>query len=497
MTLRALARGSAIYAAGNLLARLGGFLLLPIYLQVMTRQEFGLVALMTVVIGLLGIVCRLGLDGALMRLHFDTDDEHRAGLYRTLLATTLGVSAAITLTAAALGSHVFETIFFGVPFLPYGMLVLAITFVGSVDYVPAILYRATQQPEKFFLFNFGSFALASALSLGMVLAGFGATGALIGQLAGGSIILLVAIVIAFRAPGGTWYGHSLRPALRFGLPLVPHQLATWGLRFSDRWLLGLLLLLPNGQLLPTGQRLAAVGAYSVGYQIGNLVAIVAMSFNAAWTPYFYRVADEPEGPEIYREILTLTTLAFLWMALGLASTASEVVGVISRPGYAPAAQVLPVVAFASVSQAIYTMLVGVVLFRRQTAVLPLLTVASAFVNIVLNLSLIPRVGVMGAAWATFAAYGLFALLTFAVATRLYPVRPDYPRLVSGLLLTLAGLAVARVLTPMDEPLLIRGLIHVAITVAVGGLLLALAQKPIGRLRLRMAAAQVRAQPVAV
>ena len=31
-----------------------------------------------------------------------------------------------------------------------------------------------------------------------------------------------------------------------------------------------------------------------------------MSFNAAWTPYFYRVADEPEGPEIYREILTLT-----------------------------------------------------------------------------------------------------------------------------------------------------------------------------------------------
>ena len=481
MTLRRLARGSIIYAAGNLLARLGSFLLLPIYLQFLSREEYGLVSLVTAIVGLLGIVCRVGLDGALMRLHFDTDHKHLAGLYRTLMATTLGISAAVVVLLAAVLGPFFSVIFFGVPFVPYGLLALGITFVGSADYVPSVLYRASQQPERFFLFSLGSFAVASALSLALVFAGLGALGVLLGQFTGGVIVLGLVLFIALRPRGPRWYRDAIRPALLFGLPLVPHQLSTWALRLSDRWLLGLLL------AVPTSQRLASIGAYSVGYQLGNLVAMLATSFNLAWTPYFYRMADRARGPTIYREVITLAASLLSWIAVSLSVEADEIITVIAKPGYALSAQVLPIVAVASVCQGMYTMLVGVIFLRRRTAMLPLLTVTSAGVNVLMNIVLIPRIGVLGAAWSTLTAYALFATLTLLVARRMYPLHLDWPRLAAVAGIGFAGWGVSLLIPPASDGVILSGLTNLSIAMACGAGLLAVTWRPFGRLREAVAA----------
>ena len=325
-----------------------------------------------------------------MRLHFDTAPEQRAGLYRSLLAVTISFAAGASLLLALAAGPFFETIFFGVPFMPYGALALAIAFVGSGDYVPSILYRSTQQPGRFLAFNLSGFALTSALSLALVASGLGAAGALLGQLLGGAVMLVVAIVIAARLRGPMWLPQSIEPALRFSVPIVPHQVAQWTMRLSDRWLLGLLL------TLPTTQRLEAIGAYSVGYQLGSVMTIVSASFNAAWTPYLYRVGDTDRGPRIFRNVTTITLAGFFWIALGLSALAPEIVAVIANPGYAVAAQVLPVVAFGAACQAVYTMLVGIIFLRRRTKQLPLITMVSAVANVVLNVLLIPIYGVMGA-----------------------------------------------------------------------------------------------------
>ena len=475
MTLRTLVRGSAIYAAGNLLARFGGFLLLPIYLQAMSREEYGLVALVTAIVGLLGIVCRVGLDGALMRFHFDVDGPRLSALYRTLMLATLGISAVILLLLGAAVGPFFDRIFFGVPFLPYGLLALAITFVGAADYVPAVLYRASQQPGRFFVFTFGSFALSSSLSVAFVLAGMDAVGVLLGQLLGGSIVLLAVVVIAMRPAGRTWDFSILMPALRFGAPLVPHQVSTWATRLSDRWLLGLLL------ALPTTERLAAIGSYSVGYQLGNLVAMISTSFNLAWTPYFYRVGERPEGPSIYREVLTLSAGGLAWLGLSISVMAEEVLAVIAPPEYGVAATVLPVVALASVCQGLYTMFVGAIFLRRRTAVLPLLTVSSAAASIGLNVLLIPRIGVMGAAWSTLAAYGLMAVLTFAVARTAYPVRIDLPRWALIVATAAAAYGASLLVPPPTEGLGMAILLKGGIILAAAALIFGVVRVPLRRL----------------
>jgi O-antigen/teichoic acid export membrane protein len=481
MTIRALARGSAIYATGNLLARLGGFILLPIYLQLMSRDEYGIVALATTITGLLTIVYRLGLDGALMRMHFDTRDADRPALYRTITLATLGIAGVVSIVLGFAVGPFFEQIFFGVPFLPYGLLALAVTFVGSADFVPTVLFRATQQPEKFLVFNLASFGVASAFSLVLVAGGMGALGVLLGQLLGGLVILVAVMLIALSPGGAGWHPTVLPHALRFGVPLVPHQLSTWALRLSDRWLIGLLL------VVPLVERLGAIAAYSVGYQLGFLVAVLATSFNAAWTPFFYRIGEQPGGPAVYRAMVTVSSAAFLWLALGLAATAPELIRLIAgdRQAYAVAAEVLPVIAFASACQGIYTMLVGPIFLRRRTAALPFLTVTSAVANIGTNIALVPRIGVMGAAWATLVAYALFAVLTYLYARRVYPSRIDLLRLALYLAITLAGVMVAR---ELDRPGIVTPfLLHMPVVLAAGALLALAVRGPIRQLRRAMAA----------
>jgi O-antigen/teichoic acid export membrane protein len=480
MTIRTLARGSAIYAAGNLLARLGGFILLPIYLQLMSRDEYGIVALATSITGLLTILYRLGLDGALMRMHFDTPDSQRPALYRTITLATLAIAGVLSISLGFAVGPFFDVLFFGIPFLPYGVLALAITFVGSVDFIPSVLFRATQQPEKFLVFNLASFGVASAFSLVLVAGGMGALGVLLGQLLGGLVILVVVMLIAFNPGGASWRPAVLPGALRFGVPLVPHQVSTWALRLSDRWLIGLLL------AVPVVDRLGAIAAYSVGYQLGFLVAIVATSFNAAWTPYFYRVGDLPGGAAVYRAMLTISSAAFLWMALAMAAVAPELIRLIAgdRQAYAVAADVVPVIAFACAAQGTYTMLVGPIFLRRRTGFLPLMTVSSAVANVGLNIVLVPRIGVIGAAWATLGAYALFALLTYLYARRVYPTRVDFLRLAVYVAITLAGVAVARML---DRPGIVTPfLFHAPVILAAGALLTLVVLEPLGRLRRAMA-----------
>jgi O-antigen/teichoic acid export membrane protein len=481
MTIRSLARGSAIYAAGNLLARLGGFILLPVYLQLMSRDEYGIVALATSITGLLTILYRVGLDGALMRLHFDTRDAQRPALYRTITWATLGIAGAISVVLGFAGGPFFDKIFFGVPFLPYGLLTLAITFVGAVDFVPSVLFRATQQPERFLVFNLASFGLASAFSLALVAGGLGALGVLLGQLLGGMVILVVVLLITLSPGGAGWYLSVLPHALRFGAPLVPHQVSNWALRLSDRWLIGLLL------VVPLTERLGAIAAYSVGYQLGFLVAIVATSFNAAWTPFFYRIGEEAAGPAVYRAMVSVSAAGFLWLALGLAAVAPELIALVAgdRQAYRVAAEVLPVIAFASACQGIYTMLVGPVFLHRRTAVLPFLTVTAALANVGTNLLLVPRMGVVGAAWATLVAYGLFVVLTYLFSRRIYPAHLDFVRIAAYAAITLGALAVARAL---DRPGIVTPfLFHLPVVLVAGAALAVVVRGPFVELRHAIAA----------
>jgi O-antigen/teichoic acid export membrane protein len=81
----------------------------------------------------------------------------------------------------------------------------------------------------------------------------------------------------------------------------------------------------------------------------------------------------------------------------------------------------------------------VLFYFKKTRVLPLITGSAAVINIALKLLLVPRFGIMAAAWNTAVAYLIPASLVYISAQRLLPLPINWPRLLqiaafSGLVL---------------------------------------------------------------
>ena len=485
MTLRALLRGSLLYTLGNFLPRIGAFLLLPVYTAAMAPAEFGIFSLMLSLSGLLAIGYRLGLDGALLRCHFDVAQAQRPSLYRTSAAVTLAAAIGLSAAVALAIGPFFDAIFPGVPFVPYGVLALAITAATAFQYVPSSLFRATDRPGRFLAFALGIFGLVVAGTLLFVLAlGMGAVGGLLAQLLSGIGVVVATAWILGRMRRGTIRPELARAALRFGLPLVPHGLAAWVLNLSDRWLIGLLI------GLPAVAAQAAVGVYSFGYVVGQSVALVAMSFNAAWVPTWYARGEGAHGPALLREMTSLVMAGLALLALSVAVLAPEVTAVLATARWGEqadaAADVMAVVAGASLVYGLYFMLVSTVFLRRRTAGLPLLTLAAGAANVIANLLLIPRLGLMGAAWSTLVGYTALAGLTWWYAARDFPVRLDLVRLalIGGGALTAALLA--RLVTPDGAGLAGAAAFHLGLAAAYAALLVPLLRGPVARLRALLA-----------
>jgi O-antigen/teichoic acid export membrane protein len=128
------------------------------------------------------------------------------------------------------------------------------------------------------------------------------------------------------------------------------------------------------------------------------------------------------------------------------------------------------------------MVVSVIFLRRRTAMLPVLTIAAGAANVATNLVLIPRIGVMGAAWATLVGYGLLAALTLAYARRVYPLDLDLARLAFAILGCGTLLAAGTILTDPMAGTVAGAAVHLALAAAFAAASLALSRGPVRRLR---------------
>ncbi len=485
MTFGALLRGSLLYTIGSVVPRIGVFLLLPIYTLGMGPADFGVFSLMLSLAGLLTILYRLGLDGALLRFHFDVGSRRTAALYWTMAAITLAAGLVLSVVIGTVAAPIFSTVFAGVALVPYGWLAIAIALLTAFQYVPTTWFRAVEKPGRVVVFGFLTFGAGAVVTLWLVLGlHLGAVGGLLGQLASGIVVVAVTIALLRRRRPIGFDRDLAEEGLGFGLPLVPHSIAGWVLNLSDRWVIGLTLV---GLAAVQVQR--AIGIYSLGYQLGQVVAVVAIALNTAWVPFFYLRGEHERGPDLLREMTTLSVGALAILTAFVGVLAPEVVAVLAPRSWGAdvsvAAAVTPLVAMACLAQGFYFMVVSPIFLQRRTALLPVFTLAAGALNVGLNILVIPIIGVVGAGWSTIAGYVALCAGTLWYAGRGYPLRFDAPRLAALIGIVAGAIVVARLLTP--EGLIRAGLVHIAIGLVAAGLIAFVAARPWGRARFLVSA----------
>ena len=115
MSIKSLGKQSLVYGLGHVLARLITFLLLPVYTNTFTQEEYGAISLAYAFIGFALIIYRHGMDTALMKysvqLNADNRTAYISSIYILQLFSSIIFSKYFFVSSTKGGMHINPIIF--------------------------------------------------------------------------------------------------------------------------------------------------------------------------------------------------------------------------------------------------------------------------------------------------------------------------------------------------------------------------------------------------
>jgi O-antigen/teichoic acid export membrane protein len=412
-----LARHSAIYGVGGLVARILAVGLLPLYTRYLSASDYGAIETMIALVAVLTVLLRFGTSEAFLRFYYVPDtSEERLRVVRTAFWFTM-TTATIGLVLGEIFAPQISHLFFG----SGGRTdIVRAAFVGlwaQMNFMQLTsLFRVEERAVAFSIASVSNvlITIASTLIL-VVVVKEGPLGVVVGNFTG-TLVVYLALVLYRREQLGLEFDRSLFWKMEhFGMPLVPAALALWAVNFIDRFFL----------VRIAGQ--TETGLYSIGVRIASVAVFMLMAFRTAWPAFAYSIEDDREARRTYPYVLTYLILASSWLSLALGVLAPWIVRVLATPQFYDGAQVVPLLAFGATAFAGYVVVVIGVGRVRKTQFNWIVTGIGAAVNIGLCAALIPGYGQMGAAIATAAAYAvMFGGMTLN-AQRRFPVPYQWRR----------------------------------------------------------------------
>lgn len=453
-SVTAMGRNWLVYGISSVASRLVGFLLLPVYTRVLTPEEYGIRAMVTLGVDVVGMLFSLGIGVAMVRFFAGDGERHRpeavsTGFIAGAAVLALGVAIALAMAPFLAGIVLGDPIY--APYLRLGLVAL---YALNVFDLGIVALRIRQRAGTVALFSLA--ALVSTVTLNIVFVvvlRWGVFGILYSEIITFGVVALVLAVRTLRDFGRRVSWGLAREMMAYGAPLTLMPFAWLAINRADML------------FLAHASSLAAVGIYSLALQYAQvLLVVVIYPFRDVWDVNQFLLDATAEGRRLYRRMFHIFTTLVIGTALAGAIVAPEVIQVMAAARFHGAASVVPVLLAAHVVTGMSLFFNSGLLVKNRTALLGAIALVTAAVNIGANALLVPRYVAVGAAASRLIALGVMATLTYAVARRLWPQRPDFGALAKVVALALVGFAASRFVP--DEGLVVSLVFKTAIVLGV-------------------------------
>lgn len=283
--------GGVLVSGGRVVGLVFGFLTQVVMARLLTEGAYGDVVLTLALANIVGIVAQLGLDDGVMRLFPRFEDD--AGKARGITRAALGLAVASGSVAGVcvfVAAPILATLVFDDPALESLIRTAAVSipFI-TVSAVSVALARGARDARirayvDYLLKDTFRFVFIAVLLLG----GFGALGAVAGQVSAYALSGVVAFVLALRVlPSFDQSPTSMyRSVLAFSLPLIAVQTANTFVTQVDIFVLGYFW------------SSSTVGVYNIALQLSNLFFPVLFSFGFLLPPVLTRLHEQGNVEEM-------------------------------------------------------------------------------------------------------------------------------------------------------------------------------------------------------
>lgn len=398
------ARRIALVGLTNILVALSGILLIPILTKTLSIEEYGIWVQIIVTVGLVPSIVMLGLPYTMVRFLAGAKklEEIQEGFY--LIAFIILITSTVASSLLFLFSNSIAAILLDKNVTIVKLLSIII-LIECFNSLLVNFFRTFQQIRRYSIFVIIK-TYSQLIVVGyFVLSGYGIVGAVYGILitdfiAFLSMATLIISEIGFKIPDFA----NVREYLSFGLPTIPGSLSSWVITSSDRYVIGIIL------------GTSFVGYYSPGYALGSVMNMFMAPLGLLLPAILSRYYDDKNLGAV-KLILKYSLKYFLLLAIpsafGLSLLSKPILEILSTPEIALEGYLItPFVALSTVFFGAIAVINHILVLEKRTAITGSIYILAALLNLVLNLILIPYVGILGAAIATLMAY----LLLFVIGT---------------------------------------------------------------------------------
>ena len=429
--LRELLSDTLIYGISSVLARFIGYLLVPLHTDVFPTSEYGVVSLVYAGLAFLNVIFTFGMESAYLRYAKDRDQAKNVfktlqiglGALSTVLVILLVFLSPALMPAMSLESTGSQNLYW---------MMLGILWFDTMVLVPFAELRLVRRQWLFAIFKTGNILVNVGLQFYLILGlNWGIEAVFFASLVASGLTAVVLWIATAPMLKGSWDTPVFRKALKFGLPFVPAGLGYAINETLDRFFLGNYLSqstvaeLYSPDMTPDD----VVGIYSACYKLSVFMLLLVQMFRMAWQPFFLRESDDPDAPELYRDVFryfnVVAGICFLVVALFAQHIVQIKVPVLDvylvGEQYWSGLSIVPVLLGAYWFQGWYMNFSAGIFIEEETKILPVITLIGAGITVIANLLLIPHYGMMGSAYATFLSYAAMAMLLYYKSVRIYPV----------------------------------------------------------------------------
>ncbi len=459
-TIKKLASQTLLYGLSSILPRVLNYLLVPLHTRVLVNADFGVMTKLYAYVAFMVVLLTYGMETAYF--NFSRTDEHNEEqVFSTALIAHITTSVLF-----------FIGVLFFLPSLAYGMrvgnhtdYVLYFAAILALDAVTALPFARLRKQNK--ALTFASIKLINVgVNIGLnilfllVFPHFGiltnvdsvAFIFIANLIASGITLLLLLPQYSI-----TWVFDKVlfRKMLVYALPLLVAGLAGMVNETIDRALMD--------RLLPSTVNIGVeTGNYGACYKLAMLMSIFIQAYRFAAEPFFFNSKLDTDT----RTNLAVTTkylfVICLFIFLGIQFNLSWIKYFVGQ-SYWGGLIIVPYLLLAYVFFALYTNLSMWFKLNNKTHFGALFAIGGAVLTIAGNLVLIPRFGIVGAAYTTLMCYTLMCVACVVLGQYYYTLPIDWRTLIYYACITIVIYGIYILLAPS---LLVNWLLLIAYAVLV-------------------------------
>jgi len=389
------AKGSMYVLTQGILGSIFSTLFLMVVTRLLSVNDIGVISALTMVVALFGTFGNIAIPNAITKYIAEFDGMKRPDMTKAVFNKAIEMGLLLGLASAVTSLIILQSLLITVlhssmsQFIVYMLSFNVFTSVFS-SFLSGVLGGKQKFKELMMIALVGS-TVSIGITVFLLYKGFGVLGVIVGWIINStlSIILIVFILFSTFRNGNASTVPSLNANLvKFSIPLYFTAIISYLLGYADKYLIAL-------KLNP-----ASLGIYSIAVSAAAVVSLIPSSVGTALFPKLselYGGAGDSALKEASIKASRYIYFLYVPATVGLAAVAYPTITLFFGDNYGPGALTITIISVAMALSCLGTVTGSILLSIGATRVILEGNIAAVLADVAICLTLIPTVGVVGAA----------------------------------------------------------------------------------------------------